>query len=60
MGGLVGGPNTSSAATTLSKFVKHPIKNLVSDFSEAILLDFTNWYSRLVIENSLKSCAKAE
>ena len=57
IGGLIGGPSASSAGTVLSKFLKHPIKNLLADLSETLLMDFTNWYSQFVTEGVIDSYA---
>ena len=57
LGGLVSGAGGTSAGAILAKFLKHPIKNLLADLSETLLMDFTNWYSQFVTEEVIDSCA---
>ena len=58
IGKLIGGPNGSSAATVLSKFLKYPIKKFVSEFAESLLSDFTNWYAKFVTEKTVVNSKK--
>ena len=57
LGGLVSGPAGTSVVSVVTKFLKHPIKNLLTDLSETLLMDFTNWYSQFVIEGVIDSYA---
>ena len=57
LGGWVSGSGGTSAGAILAKFLKHPIKNLLADLSETLLMDFTNWYSQFVTEGVIDSYA---
>ena len=57
LGGLVSGPGGTSAGAILAKFLKHPIKNFLTDLGETLIMDFTNWYSQFVIEGVIDGYA---
>lgn len=57
LAGLVSGPGGSSAGTVLAKFLKHPIKNFLTDLGENLIMNFTNWYSQFVTEGVINSYA---
>lgn len=55
LGALIAGPSGSSSGAILAKFLKHPIKNFLSDLIEQLLMDFTTWYSQTVIDGTIKN-----
>ena len=57
LGGLVSGSGGTSAGAILAKFLKHPIKNFLTDLGETLIMDFTNWYFQFVIEGVIDSYA---
>ena len=46
-----------AAGAILAKFLKHPIKNFLTDLGETLIMDFTNWFSQFVTEGVIDSYA---
>ena len=57
LGALVAGPAGSSAATVLSQYLKHPIKQFFVDYVETAVVDIINWIYRSIIEGYFENIA---